>query len=54
MQRCGRRGHPTRAPSGWLRPPLTGPDRAAGFCPCLYRTWARRAGLYEPVGEILP
>ena len=26
----------------------------AGLCPCVYRTWARRAGLYEPAGEILP
>jgi len=28
--------------------------RDAGLCPCVYRTWARRAGLYEPAGEILP
>jgi hypothetical protein len=29
-------------------------DRDAGLCPCVYRSWARRAGLYEPAGEIMP
>jgi hypothetical protein len=28
--------------------------RDAGLCPCVYRTWARRAGLYESAGGILP
>ena len=28
--------------------------RDARLCPGVCRTWARRAGLYEPAGEILP
>ena len=49
---AGRTNWPTEYPRAELR--LLEQGRDAGLCPCVYRTWARRAGLYEPAGEILP